>query len=87
VLNFQADRAVQGIWNRTEQKVDELSAAFLKLKDSVDGRLKIESFFVSTKILGGVERLGASALFGGGSMSSSRAIRYAQKAQSGRHEC
>jgi hypothetical protein len=63
-LNFQADRAVQGIWNRTEQKVDELSAAFLKLKDSVDGRLKTESFFVATKILGGVERLGASALFG-----------------------
>ncbi|KAJ7926122.1 hypothetical protein B0H13DRAFT_2313930 [Mycena leptocephala] len=54
--NFR-DRAVQGIWNRTEQKVDELSAAFLKLKDSVDGRLKIESFFVSTKILGGVEHL------------------------------
>ncbi|KAF7341328.1 WD40 repeat-like protein [Mycena venus] len=54
--NFR-DRAVQGIWNRTEQKIDELSAAFRKLKESSDDRLKIESFFVSTKILGGVERL------------------------------
>ncbi|KAJ7121462.1 WD40 repeat-like protein [Mycena epipterygia] len=54
------DRAVKNVWKRPEQKIDQLSAAFLKLKDSFDGRLKMESFFVSTKILDSVERLDQS---------------------------
>ncbi|KAJ7121465.1 WD40 repeat-like protein [Mycena epipterygia] len=53
-------RAVRNVWKRPEQKIDELSAAFLKLKDSFDGRVKMESFFVSTKILDSVERLDQS---------------------------
>ncbi|KAJ7107903.1 WD40-repeat-containing domain protein [Mycena epipterygia] len=58
--NGFCDRAVRNTWNHAERKIDELCAAFLKLKDSFDGRLKMESFFVSMKILDGVERLDQS---------------------------
>ncbi|KAJ7121447.1 WD40-repeat-containing domain protein [Mycena epipterygia] len=54
------DRAVTNIWNHPERKIDELSAAFLNLKESFNGHLKMESFFVSTKILDSVERLDQS---------------------------
>ncbi|KAJ7121439.1 WD40 repeat-like protein [Mycena epipterygia] len=53
-------RAFTNIWEHPEQKIDELSTAFIKLKDSFDGRLKMELFFVSTKILDSVERLDQS---------------------------
>ncbi|KAJ7093772.1 WD40 repeat-like protein [Mycena epipterygia] len=55
--NGFCERAVQNVWNHAEQKIDELCSAFLKLKDSFDGRVKMETLFVSTKILDKVEHL------------------------------
>ncbi|KAJ7093766.1 WD40-repeat-containing domain protein [Mycena epipterygia] len=55
--NGFCERAVQNLWNHADKKIDELCASFLKLKNSFDGRVKMESLFVSTKILDKVEHL------------------------------
>ncbi|KAJ7127619.1 WD40-repeat-containing domain protein [Mycena epipterygia] len=45
-------RVMHSILNNAEERIDELSAAFLELKDALDKRLQMESFL----ILGTVER-------------------------------
>ncbi|KAJ7686939.1 WD40 repeat-like protein [Mycena rosella] len=51
------DRAVRNTWIHTDEKIDDLSEALLKLKGSFEGRLTVQSLFMSSKILENVESL------------------------------
>ncbi|KAJ7107835.1 hypothetical protein C8R44DRAFT_986937 [Mycena epipterygia] len=44
-------RAVQNTWTHADQKIDELSATLLHLKECFEGRLAVQSLFFSTKML------------------------------------
>ncbi|KAJ7481000.1 hypothetical protein FB451DRAFT_1086067, partial [Mycena latifolia] len=52
------DRVVRNTWMNTNQKIDDLCETLLKLRDSFDGRLAVQSLFISTKVLETVESLG-----------------------------
>ncbi|KAJ7431599.1 hypothetical protein FB451DRAFT_1486595 [Mycena latifolia] len=51
------DRAVRNTWMNTEEKIDDLCETLLKLRDSFDGRVTVQSLFISTKVLETVESL------------------------------
>ncbi|KAJ7480975.1 hypothetical protein FB451DRAFT_1171549 [Mycena latifolia] len=50
-------RAIRNTWLKADKKIDELSETLLKLKESFDGRLTVQSVFISTKVLEKVESL------------------------------
>ncbi|KAJ7663435.1 hypothetical protein B0H17DRAFT_1211687 [Mycena rosella] len=50
-------RAVQNTWKHADQKINDLTAAFLTLKDAFEGRLIVQTIFISTKLLDKVEGL------------------------------
>ncbi|KAJ7480990.1 hypothetical protein FB451DRAFT_1130765, partial [Mycena latifolia] len=54
------DRAVRNTWMNTDEKIDDLCEMLLKLKDSFDGRVTVQSLFISTKVLETVESLDQS---------------------------
>ncbi|KAJ7480978.1 hypothetical protein FB451DRAFT_155281 [Mycena latifolia] len=51
------DRTVRNTWMNTDQKIDNLCETLLQLRDSFDGRLAVQSLFISTKVLETVESL------------------------------
>jgi hypothetical protein len=52
------DRAVRNTWKCADQKIDDLAETLLKLKDAFDGRLTVQTLFISTKVLETVKGLG-----------------------------
>ncbi|KAJ7861134.1 hypothetical protein B0H14DRAFT_2576276 [Mycena olivaceomarginata] len=57
--NGFVSRAVHGSWTDPDGKIEELSSTLLNLRASFDGSLSVQSLFLSTKVLRGVEGLGA----------------------------
>ncbi|KAF7342157.1 WD40 repeat-like protein [Mycena venus] len=55
-------RAIENSWTLAEKKIDDLSAVLRNLKDSFEGRLAVQSLFLSTKMLGKIEALEQSDL-------------------------
>ncbi|KAJ7697158.1 hypothetical protein B0H17DRAFT_1130472 [Mycena rosella] len=50
-------RAVRSTWLRADEKIYDLAQTLIKLKDSFEGRLAVQSLFLSAKMLKGVEAL------------------------------
>ncbi|KAJ7083547.1 WD40 repeat-like protein [Mycena epipterygia] len=61
--NGFCNRVVRNTWSNADGKIDDLSAALLKLKASFDGSLTVQSLFLSTKVLGKLEGLEQSDAF------------------------
>ncbi|KAJ7144098.1 WD40-repeat-containing domain protein [Mycena epipterygia] len=57
--NGFVSRVVHGSWTDPDGKIEELSLTLLNLRASFDGSLSVQSLFLSTKVLRGVEGLGA----------------------------
>ncbi|KAJ7144036.1 hypothetical protein C8R44DRAFT_725026 [Mycena epipterygia] len=56
--NGFVSRAVHGSWTDPDGKIEELSSTLLNLRASFDGSLSVQSLFLSTRVLRGVEGLG-----------------------------
>lgn len=52
-------RALRNLWTNKDKEIDELSDTLCKLKDTFYGRLTTQGLFLSTKVLGQLERLGS----------------------------
>ncbi|KAJ7665615.1 WD40 repeat-like protein [Mycena rosella] len=61
-VNGFCNRAIRNTWMQADRQIDELSETLLKLRASFDGRLKIQSLFMSTQVLEKVEALERSEL-------------------------
>jgi hypothetical protein len=58
VITTSPGRLIRSTWSDTSQKIDGLSAALLKVKESFDRGLALQSVFFSAKIRDDVESLG-----------------------------
>ncbi|KAJ7688866.1 WD40-repeat-containing domain protein [Mycena rosella] len=60
--DFAAHRVMQNTWIHADRQIDELCETLLQLRQSFDGRLTVQSVFISTKVLEKVKSLEQSEL-------------------------
>ncbi|KAJ7209403.1 hypothetical protein C8J57DRAFT_1484281 [Mycena rebaudengoi] len=56
-VNGFCSRAVRNTWTNPDKRIDDLSEALVRLKDSIDGSLTVQGLFLSAKVLQKLEGL------------------------------